>query len=478
MRIFEILIIITAIASMINLFILKREKLNLVLSGISVLFIVLSVIFEGYRIHMVPAYLIVLILLIISVIKNFNETAKPKKLIRIPGIVLLILLLLISIAFPLIFPIVKLPAPEGKYSVGTTFMSFIDKSRKDMFSDKNAYRDIAVQIWYPADNTTGKETLNFFPEGKMSDYLAQSMSMPNIFNQVSLVKTHSYLNADLSDKVSKYPIILFSGGYLSFPGQNTVLMENLASQGYIVFSISHPYEYFATEYPNGKIVKFNSKQVNDLQNELVKLSKAYSGDTSGADFERYQATNAGISNQSIHIWSDDTKFVADEIERLDRGDIKSIFKNKLDTSEMGVFGHSFGGATAGQVCLGDSRFKAFVNLDGAPFGDSIKRTIKQPFMIINGDTHKELIEGGYSPEQKNYIDVTIKGAKHLDFTDFTLLLPAFKHLGILGNIDGNRQEKIIDDYVTSFFNVNLKGLNEPLINDGLNRYSGVTVEKR
>lgn len=69
MRIFEVLVIITATASMINLFLLKRRKLGLMLSGISVLFIVLSIIFEGYRIHMVPAYLIVAILLIISVVK-------------------------------------------------------------------------------------------------------------------------------------------------------------------------------------------------------------------------------------------------------------------------------------------------------------------------------------------------------------------------------------------------------------------------
>lgn len=66
----------------------------------------------------------------------------------------------------------------------------------------------------------------------------------------------------------------------------------------------------------------------------------------------------------------------------------------------------------------------------------------------------------------------------MDFTDFTLLLPVFKHLGILGNTDGNRQENIIKDYVVSFFNQNLKGMNEPLINDGLNKYSGVTIEKR
>lgn len=121
---------------------------------------------------------------------------KLKKIIRIPGIVLLTLLLIISAAFPLLFPVVKLPVPNGKYSVGTTFMSFIDKSRKDMFSENNAYRNIAVQIWYPTDNIKGKNVLNFFPEKNMSDYLAQSMLMPNVFDHVSLVKTHRFASAE------------------------------------------------------------------------------------------------------------------------------------------------------------------------------------------------------------------------------------------------------------------------------------------
>lgn len=478
MRIFEILVIITAAASLINLFIVKRRKLNLLFSGISILFIALSVIFEGYRVHMLPAYLLVLIILIIGLIRAMNPTMTAKNIIRIPSIVLVTFLLIIATAFPLLFPVVKLPEPEGKYPVGTMFMSFVDHARKDSFSSHHGYRNIAVEVWYPADSIKGKKVLNFFPERHMSEYLAQSIMMPNVFDHIALVKTHSYINADLAGKAGKYPVIVFSGGYLSFPGQNTVLMENLASEGYIVFSISHPYEYFATEYPDGKIVKFNEKQVSNLQNELVKISKAYPGDTSSATYEKYQAKKAGISNRSINIWSDDTKFVANEIERLESGAVKSIFTSRLNTSEMGVFGHSFGGATAGQVCLEDSRFKAFINLDGAPFGDSINQLIKQPFMIMNGDTHKELIEGGYSPKQKNYIDVTIKGAKHLDFTDFTLLLPIFKHLGILGNIDSNRQENIIKDYVVAFFNKNLKGIHEPLIDNLLSRYEGVTVEKK
>ncbi len=39
-------------------------------------------------------------------------------------------------------------------------------------------------------------------------------------------------------------------------------------------------------------------------------------------------------------------------------------RHRLRTRQVGVFGHSFGGATAAQVMLNDTRFVAGVNLDG------------------------------------------------------------------------------------------------------------------
>lgn len=155
---------------------------------------------------------------------------------------------------------------------------------------------------------------------------------------------------------------------------------------------------------------------------------------------------------------------------LNKDEINSIFENKLDSSALGVFGHSFGGAAAGQACLENSSFDGFINMDGAPFGDSVHTIIKQPFMIIKGDKHINFIEAGYDPRQTNYIDVTINGAKHLDFTDFTVLLPSLKYLGALGSTGGYLQEIILKDYVTSFFDKYLKGMNAPLLDESIPKY--------
>lgn len=476
MNIFEVFILIFLVVSALNRLVFRINVLDIVLPACSVILCIANLVFIGYRIQMVPAYILALIFLVIDVFIKFKISFKMKKSFKILSVLILVLSLIISIAFPILFPVVQLPKTEGPYSVGTATMSFTDESRKGIFTEKNSSREIAVQIWYPTDDTANKEATNFFPSSVASTYMAERLGLPDIFGYLALVKTHSNKNSDLSTHERIYPVILFSGGFGSFVGQNTVQMEALASNGYIVFSISHPYEDFATIYPSGKILRYNTAQVNRFQNELATVSKSYSGDKSSAEFEKYSIKECQIASESVHIWSDDTIFIADIIEELNSGEIKSIFKNKLDTANMGVFGHSFGGATASQVCLDDSRFKAFINMDGTVFGDSMNRVIEKPFMIMNGNDDKSLIPAGYSSEQTNYYDVTINGAKHSDFMDFTVLLPTFRLVGMLGNVGGYRQEAIMNDYIIAFFNKYLKGTNEPLLDDGMQKYDNVSVE--
>ena len=99
-------------------------------------------------------------------------------------------------------------------------------------------------------------------------------------------------------------------------------------------------------------------------------------------------------------------------------------------------------------------------------------------MLLCSEEHKQELLGGYSPDQKNYLVVSVKGTMHYDFTDFTCQLPAFKYLGILGKNGGAGQERILNDYILSFFNKYLKGMEEPLLDGTNSPYAGVTQESR
>ena len=66
-------------------------------------------------------------------------------------------------------------------------------------------------------------------------------------------------------------------------------------------------------------------------------------------------------------------------------DASGRFTGRLDMTRVGIFGHSFGGATAAQFCHEDSRCKAGIDVDGAPHGSVIQAGIRQPFMFLLSD---------------------------------------------------------------------------------------------
>lgn len=154
----------------------------------------------------------------------------------------------------------------------------------------------------------------------------------------------------------------------------------------------------------------------------------------------------------------------------------------MDTNRIGIFGHSFGGAAAGESCLNDSRFKAFVNLDGSPFGDTVDSIIQQPFMVLttgSDGTLKFKVQDGYAQNQTNFLVVGINGSQHMNFTDFNTIIPyAGKALGALGSINSAHQTDITNAYLLAFFNHNLKWTDEPLLGETTSAYDDVTVEQR
>lgn len=75
----------------------------------------------------------------------------------------------------------------------------------------------------------------------------------------------------------------------------------------------------------------------------------------------------------------------DQLERLNAADPSCRFQRRLDIQHLGIFGHSFGGATALWFCHDDFRCKAGIDLDGQPFGSVIKEGLTKPFLFLLSD---------------------------------------------------------------------------------------------
>lgn len=484
MRFFETIFLALVIVSFLNSFFIKKKGLLLVLPLVALILAGASALLEGYRIHVIPAYIIAFILLLTGVYRTLLPEIKIHKAIRIISLFILIPAAIAAVTVPFLFPVVSLPKPTGAYAVGTQYMSFEDFERKECFSTTEEYRNVPVQVWYPASEVSGKKCATWINSSKAMDYFVEYRKLPNLLGHLSLVKTNSHLNASISAKEKKYPVIVFSGGAAMFYGQNVIQMEELASHGYIVFAVGHPYEDFADIYPDGRLVPYSQEQQIKLSMDIkqaVEIAKQSKINENSPEFTKLVLRNAKSNNESVKIWADDITFVINKIEELDKGKESGIFKGKLDIASIGVFGHSFGGAASGQACLKDSRIKAFANMDGGVFGDATDKCISQPFMILTtGGKEKSRITEGYSNQQKNYIMVAVAGAKHMNFSDLNSLIPVLGKLtGFLGNISETRQNEITNTYLLAFFDREIKGEdnNLSLLKQGASKkYHEVTVE--
>ncbi|MDR4210681.1 carboxylic ester hydrolase, partial [Bacillus thuringiensis] len=63
----------------------------------------------------------------------------------------------------------------------------------------------------------------------------------------------------------------------------------------------------------------------------------------------------------IKLWEENVVLVLKQIEKVNPNDKTGFFTGRMDTSRIGMFGHSEGGATAVQILAIDSRVKEAIN---------------------------------------------------------------------------------------------------------------------
>lgn len=423
------------------------------LLSLAVLLIACHVWLERYRWQMVPAYFLAGSLVLYECVHwlwGFQTTylaAVAAFLLGLAAVVLCILL-----------PVFKLPAPTGPYKVGTQTRHLVDESRRDPFSDKpNGARELMIQIWYPVDSSVSD-----LPMAPYRDRRITTLKSAHF----ALVKSHSVLGGRLLQSERRYPIVLYTPSWSGIRTECTIQVEELASHGYVVMGIDHPYSSGVVAFPDGRIVRRKFVGNED-----------YSSDAAVEAFAR-------TADQQVRIRARDASFVLDTLEHLDAHDPDGLLTGSLDLARVGIFGFSLGGGTAAQACWLDRRFKAGLDMGGMVAGESAKQGTYAPFFFMVEGFYEDppyalgADIASFAPSKRRDIEFTrrqfaqmkkslseyggywmaIGGIRHMDFCDFPFFSPMRR-----GSVEPEKIVRIINRYAGAFFNKHVKGTSQPLL---------------
>ena len=399
------------------------------------------------------------------------------------------------------FPIVDLPKPTGPYPVGVRDFVLTDPSRIGLFdAAPEQPRKLSLRVWYPAETVEGYEVLPYFSRLEAQTTargLGDASPLgPRFFPYLTYSDTHSYVDAPLRAGANNLPTVIFSHGYRAFKGQNTILMEHLASHGYIAYALQHTYESSPTVFPDGEVAWMDPAMLQSVRDYFARVEQsgfpqefieAYTSQDfatrRSAQLTRYRlAYESGqrLTTFSAPLWLADRLFVHDALER---GEVPAGVGDIVAASNLkatGALGMSFGGSVAAAVCLVDTRCVAVVNIDGDErYQTTFNTNMPAPMLVLHSDYDfiVKNFPGGDDEVGQVITDFVyerhetaglrsdlyrlwIEEITHYSLSDFSLFIARNGNpiaARSFGRLDGRLVNRIHNDVVRSFLDKYLRG---------------------
>ncbi|KAI0910268.1 hypothetical protein F4823DRAFT_590533 [Ustulina deusta] len=329
--------------------------------------------------------------------------------------------------------VVPLPKLKGPYEVGTSVLELVDSSRTDPFAPTVQSRDLVISLFYPTQSSGNCTLALQFPP-------LTAAYIDGVYNDTNAsaerILTQSCLNSPLS--YPELPLLLFGPGLGNSRTFYSAELEEIASHGWNIISVDHPYDAGIVEYPDGHAVYAkDSTVVNGTADEYLEVR---------------------VADMSFVLDALSDPSIVSQIPGLSR----SV---SLPTDKVGGFGHSFGGATALQLLLNDTRFAVGANFDGILFGSVIEEGTDSPFVLFG--TNPRMEDDTWTTAWENLRGFKrqygINETEHGAFTDFPIIRdvlgadsPPLLDVG-LGTIAGARIIDIETAYINALFGRFLKG---------------------
>ncbi|KAE8605307.1 hypothetical protein XENTR_v10015060 [Xenopus tropicalis] len=257
----------------------------------------------------------------------------------------------------------------------------------------------------------------------------------------------------------QYPLIIFSHGLGAFRTLYSAICIELASQGFVVAAVEHRDRSASATY------------------YLQEKSPSDPGEPGGPTLEEVWLYNkilkAGedeypLRVQQVNQRAEECIRALDIILNFNAGKHTAnllpsdfdwnLLKDSIDVQRIAAVGHSFGAATAIKSLGRDSRFRCGVALDAwmFPLKDEIFSNIRQPVLFVNSEkfhwVNNILLMKKMESTSIERKMITIKGAVHQSFPDFTFLAGYMvgKLFKLKGDIDPYVAMDIINNVTLAF----------------------------
>ncbi|WP_347650035.1 lipase [Nonomuraea sp. B10E15] len=334
-----------------------------------------------------------------------------------------------------------------------------------------------ISVWYPTAEEVskrGSRSLQFAPylRPNAAAHIDKAGSFGTKPGEVDwrAISTHAVEGAPVRSG-RRLPVVLYSPGLGVPRALGSVLVEELASRGYVVVTMDHTYETAPVEFPGGRV-------------EGMKLP----------------ASSTEVRKKVMRTRVEDTRFVLDQLAALRQGhnpdagqrELPADLGTILDLTKIGMFGHSAGGIQSAMTMREDRRIDAGIDMDGTMqyATDDLMPValegLKRPFMLMGANTQTHVT----TPSWKSFWekstgwkrDLNVPKGRHYTFTDVQAFLPSLDdELDIspqfrtanIGTVDPKRIISSQRAYVPAFFDRHLRDLPKPILNGPSRRHPDV-----
>lgn len=327
----------------------------------------------------------------------------------------------------------------GEYEVAQVSAILVDEDRVEGFETDGSKREVPVYFYYPDTENAGKNS---------------------------------------------FPLVIFSHGAFGYYESNTSTYMELASHGYVVISLDHPYHSFFTTDTKGKTITVNPEFLQEVmyintdgtpEEEIIELAHKWL-DIRIADmnFALDSVIEAKADSTYLDEWFIEGEETKNEIAKV---------LAMTDDEKIGLMGHSLGGATS--VTVGRTRddIDAVIDIDGTMLGEELsyengeyqyyEGTYPIPLLSIDNESHHQqgkILKDIYvnNVVLENAVDgknTYFVGSGHMNFTDLPLFSPVLSSLLGTGTVDELECIQTMNEVILKYYNCYLKNQGEMDINE-------------